>query len=104
MKGEAEMNDSIETLRQDISNHAKTLTALIEEGHSVKKLLDEQVVDRAVRKVRDENLYERLDRIEASVKRLQAIGVWILAAFGVAFLTAAANFIIQGGLRASLVN
>lgn len=92
--------DTLDLLRMDVSSHAKTLTALIEDQRDMKNILSQMQTAVAVRVTEDRFLNERLDRIEKSIDGLQSIGKWILAAFATVFIAAMANFILEGGLHA----
>lgn len=101
--------------RLDVSerNHtdlARSVTSLTETLNEVQRPLIELNIDREVRKERDKNLNERLDRIESKIKestaetkaeitKITGLGYWVLGAIGAAFVTGAVTFVMNGGLR-----
>lgn len=91
-----------EQLRRDIIAQATSISNIVLE---MRKSSDEfrdfkagVESDRKVRAVEDEHLKDRLDRIEVSIKNLNTLGKWIVGSFAAAFVTAAASFVINGGL------
>lgn len=84
-----------EQIIQDVQAHAKTITELVTE---LNKLRTDREKNDALRLMKDEYLDERLDRIEASIKSVYGLGKWVLGAFGAVLLSAAATFIVRGGL------
>ena len=50
------------------SDLAKSITAIVDDVHEMRKPLDELKTDREVRKEREKNLNERLDRMESTFK------------------------------------
>lgn len=79
-------------IERDVQSHAKTLTAHNENLAAIN-------VERATDKVRDENLDDRLDRIEKAIDKIYGLGRWVLLAFGASFVTLFANFLFRGGLN-----
>jgi hypothetical protein len=94
--------DSLQLLRNDLINQAKTLSAIIEKQNETNDALHSIQIDQAVRKVDRDNLDERIKRLEKRMDDLAGIGKWILLAFGAYFITAVASFIVKGGLTVGL--
>ena len=86
------MTDQIE---RDVRDHAKTISELVNE---IGRLKSDRNTDDAVRKVTDEYLNERLERIEGAVRDIYKLGKWILAAVGSTLIVAIVGFVIKGGL------
>lgn len=99
------MPDEIAALTRRVDanerNHtdlAKSVTAIVEDQRSVREEINAIKIDREVRKVREEHLNERLDRIEDRIDDVYKLGRWVLTAFGASLLALLANFIFRGGL------
>ncbi len=91
--------DSIETLRHDVSAHAKTLTELTVDQRTIKDTISQMQIERAVRVERDGRLDDRLKGIESNVAAVYSLGKWLLASFGSALMLAVVLFIKNGGLN-----
>lgn len=89
--------DSVSLLRQDVSNHARTIGALVEEQRSFKDELAQLQLDKARRDERAIALIDRLERIERSIDSVYRLGWWLLAAFGTSAIALVANFAFKGG-------
>lgn len=92
----------LEQFRHDIVRQAETISSVVTE---MRKIKDEFVSfrsgvesDRRVRVLEDEHINERFDRLESQFRTLFKLGLWIVGAFGAAFITGAANFVVNGGL------
>ena len=103
------MATPVEILKSDVQNHAKTLGVLVIELRDIKDIVEQLVIDKAVKVEQDKYLDDRLRRIEASItsqtnkfdaqfKAIYRLGIWVLCAFGMALITGIGNFIIKGGL------
>jgi hypothetical protein len=77
---------------------ARSVTALTEDLGQIHKPIHELHTDREVRKERDTNLNQRLDRIEKSIDAVYGLGKWVLAAISMVLLTAGVTFIVNGGI------
>lgn len=95
-------------LKLDVQNHAKTISVVVTELRDIKDIVEQLVIDKAVKKEQDRNLDDRLKRIEDSIaaqtaafdKRFRSIvniGVWALSIFGGAIVLAFVQFLIRGG-------
>lgn len=82
---------------RNASDLAKSVTALTEKFDDLSEPLRSLETDREVRKERDKNVNQRLDRIEASLTRVYNLGWWVLAAFGASAIALVANFVFKGG-------
>lgn len=102
--------DSIQLMRQDLINQAKTITELTEQIIELKKeVLDNKFANIERDHKRDElkrdveYLNERLkDDVEQLTTKLDGIyglGRWILLAFGSLVIAAVTNFMVKGGLN-----
>lgn len=90
--------DSLQLLRYDLSNQAKSISALVVELREQGEVLRDLETDKAVRALDRKNLDDRMARMEKRIDDLAAIGKWILLAFAASFITAAVSFIVKGGL------
>jgi len=86
------MTDQIE---RDVRDHAKTISELVNE---IGKMKSERSTESEVKKIKDEYLDERLERIEGAVRDIYKLGKWILAAVGSTLIVAIVGFILKGGL------
>lgn len=91
--------DQIEALRAMLANHERTLAELVNEQRQIRVFVDEIRTDREVRKERDRNLADHLERIETNVASIFSIGKWLLLTTGSGVLMAFITFMINGGLR-----
>ena len=91
--------DQIEALRAMLANHERTLAELVNEQRQIRVFVDEIRTDREVRKERDRNLADHLERIETSVASIFSIGKWLLLTTGSGVLMAFITFMLNGGLR-----
>lgn len=89
--------DSVSLLRQDVSNHARTIGVLVDEHRAFKDELALLHLDKARRDERAISLVERLERIERSIDGVYRLGWWLLAAFGASAIALIANFAFKGG-------
>lgn len=96
----AAMLRRLDMTERNQTDFAKAVTAVITDINEIRKPLDELKTDREVRKVRDQHLNERLDRIEASIKSIYRLGLWVLTAFGSASIALVVNFVFRGGFNA----
>lgn len=78
---------------------AKSHTEFVQDLGEIRKPLDELRTDREVRKERDKNLNERLDRIEEGQRGIYRLGWWVLATFGASAIALIVNFAFSGGFR-----
>lgn len=85
-----------------LANHDRTLTELVNEQRQIRAFVEEIRTDREVRKERDKNLAEHLERIEKSVASIFSIGKWLLLTTGSGVLMAVTTFLINGGFRVVL--
>lgn len=90
--------DSLQLLRHDLSNQARTISEIVVNQRETLKVVHELQTDKAVRAVDRKNLDDRLARIEKRVDDLAGIGKWILLAFAASFITAVVSFVVKGGL------
>jgi len=108
-----EFRRRLDATERNVTDQAKTLTALIEQLKALQGPLGQLRIDREVRKERDRNVYERFDRIEHSMQegfeRMEADiksrfarldkPVWAAAvAFIGAIVAAVTTWITKGGL------
>jgi chromosome segregation ATPase len=102
--------DSIFLLRQDLINHSKTISSLVEKLVAIEEEIVEFRIDRARRDERAETLkrdmsmiHDKIDRetatIKEQIKSIINLGKWILATFSAILIAWIANFIIKGGLN-----
>lgn len=84
--------DSVDLLRKDMTNLASTISNITDEVGKLQEIIMELRIDRATMTQRTQSMEKKLDG-------LYNLGLWILGAFALAFLTGAANFIIRGGLN-----
>ena len=96
-------------LKMDVQNHAKTLSVMVIELRDIKDIVEQLVIDKAVKKEQDRSLDDRLKRIEDSIaaqtasmdrrfKSIVNIGIWALSIFGGAIVLVFTQFIIRGGI------
>ncbi len=95
-------------LRQDVMNHAKSLSEIVTDQARLRedqRRLAETIssVDKllAVRAERDKHVDDRFDRIEESIRAIHRLGMWVLGAFGAAFIALVVNFTFSGGFIVS---
>jgi hypothetical protein len=91
--------DRLENAERDLRDHSKSITALTEDQHSTNLALIAIDKATAVRAKADENLDERLDRIEERLKGVYSLGLWLLAAAGTALVGIVVEFVANGGLH-----
>lgn len=94
-----ELKRRIDVIERNQSDQARSMTGIVEELNEMRKPLDQLRVDREVRKERDKNLNERLDRIEDSIAAVYSLGKWLLATIGAVVVVAAVTFMLNGGLN-----
>lgn len=95
-----ELNALLRRLDAVERNHtmlSSSLTKIVDELDDLKHPLEELKMDRAVRVERDKHLHERFDRLEASMKGMQKLGWWVLAAMGTSAISFLMNFLLKGG-------
>lgn len=100
---------TFDMLKSDVLAHAKTLTVLVEDLREIKDIVEQLMIDKAVKAEADRHLDQRLKRIEDSIlaqtvrfdmqfKSIYKLGLWALGIFGIGMLTAFGNFVMRGGL------
>lgn len=93
-----QMQDSVEQIARDVRDHAKSLTAIIEDQRAMKEEIAVLREDKAVRVVKDDNLNDRLDRIDDRINGIFSLGKWLLAAVGTVLIAVVIDFVVHGGL------
>lgn len=94
-----ELNRRMDVVERNQSDLARSVTGIVDELGKVREPLDQLRVDREVRRERDKNLYQRLDRIEDSIAAVYSLGKWLLATIGAVVIVAAVTFMLNGGLN-----
>jgi hypothetical protein len=87
----------VDTIERNHSDAAKSITKIVGEINEMRPPVDQMRIDREVRKERDKNLNERLDRIEASIRSVYNLGKWVLTAIAASLVTAFVTFLVNGG-------
>lgn len=98
MNSPEQLRNDLTRTNDDLRAHAKTISEIVLDQRAMKEIIVEMRISIATETEKEKSTDARLDRIEKSISTLQKIGVWILAAFGLAFITAFSTFVINGGL------
>lgn len=104
---------SMDLNSRDIQAHAKTITVMTEDQAELRKMVGTLYIDKEVQAVKDTYLSDRLDRIEKTIealgerfsdgnKEVKRVLVGLAVTFITVFITAAAMWIIKGGLSGGL--
>lgn len=102
-------SESFLLIRQDLTNQAKSLSALVEKLVQVEAaIIDARILeverkaqrDAMAKDIKDlrEDFEHEVAILTGRVDKLYNLGLWILAAAGGVLLTSVANFILRGGL------
>ena len=87
------MREWMTLLEDSATDHTVRLSEIVQHQRQMADDIGALKQDKAVRKVEDEHLEQRLDRIEASIRRVYQLGLWILGAFGSMAFGLAASFL-----------